>query len=208
MSNIVQNQFSLTSKLKTTRGETTSSLVWTPSPDRLWSTSKEGTAFCHELKRGKKTIERLKEQGKGQSSGLVLGTPSREPSPRPVSPSDSDEPVVVTGVERHTDQDEDEAPKGTVEEASVVGEDATEDGSGKGGDSSTQTGEGDPVECGAQAGEEEQATIATQPVFESYPSASALDLPETPALQSFDPQSLLDSMDEDIAKVTAELEAA
>lgn len=176
--------------------------MWTPSPDRLWSTTREGTALCHELKRGKKTIERLKDQGKGQSSGLVHSTPSREPSPIPQASEppahavgEGGEDAKSTGEGDGTQAKEEAAAPASAEERSPAA-DVEYDGNGEA---------FAPQEVVAEGGDE--STGGAQ-VFESYPSASALDLPETPVPNSLDPLTLLESMDADIADIADELDTA
>lgn len=70
-------EFSPTGKLltllKTTHKTFITAMGWSQSPDRLWTADMDGIVCCHELKLGKKTMERLR----AESDGNLMQIPAK-----------------------------------------------------------------------------------------------------------------------------------
>jgi len=58
-------------------------VCWSPSPDRLWTADNKGVVANHELKMGRKTLARLKEQQSTDNISLISSTSNLVLSPRP-----------------------------------------------------------------------------------------------------------------------------
>merc|ERR1712137_278061 len=71
--------------LETSHTKFITAMAWSRSPDRLWTADEGGVVCCHELKLGKKTMARLRQESLSPLVGL-----SQEDVPET-------EPVAVTG---------------------------------------------------------------------------------------------------------------
>ena len=75
------------------------SLTFSVSPDRLWSASSDGVVSCYELKRGKKTIQRLQEQTaqvEEEQLGVIEDVTNVESLRLELSESDEEQEVAFT----------------------------------------------------------------------------------------------------------------